>query len=112
MFSWCQSCQDQAVGSTALTTLNAGGGTLSAVKYTNILTKYDEVVTPYTNGKLSGSNVTNITVQDGCALDLGEHLAISYDQRALWYVRKALGTSWPARSLFAPCTVVTPLIGG
>jgi triacylglycerol esterase/lipase EstA (alpha/beta hydrolase family) len=112
VFSWCQSCQDQVVGSSALTTLNAGGGTSAGVKYTNIITKYDEVVTPYTNGKLSGSNVTNITVQDGCPIDLGDHLAISYDQRALWYVRDALGTPWTVKGLWAPCTVVTPLVGG
>ena len=109
VYSWCPACQDQVVGSSALTTLNAGGGTSASVKYTNIVTKYDEVVTPYTNGFLSGSNVTNITVQDGCALDLGEHLAISYDRRALWYVLKALD---PGYSASKPCTIVTPLVGG
>jgi triacylglycerol esterase/lipase EstA (alpha/beta hydrolase family) len=112
VYSWCQSCQDQVVGSAALTTLNAGGGTSPGVSYTNIITQYDEVVTPYTNGKLSGSNVKNITVQDGCPIDLGEHLAISYDQRALWYVRDALGTPWYVKGLWAPCTPVVPLIGG
>lgn len=110
VFSWCKSCADQVVGSPVLQTLNAGGGTSPGVKYTNIVTKYDEVVTPYTNGFLSGSNVTNITVQDGCPIDLGEHLAISYDQRALWYVAQALGANqW---SWTKPCTVVTPLVGG
>lgn len=109
VFSWCQSCQDQIVGSPALTTLNAGGGTSPGVKYTNIVTKHDEVVTPYTNGFLSGSNVTNITVQDGCPIDLGEHLVISYDRRALWYVVKAL---YPSYSAWKPCTPVVPLVGG
>jgi triacylglycerol esterase/lipase EstA (alpha/beta hydrolase family) len=112
VFSTCPSCQDQVVGSAKLTTLNAGGGTSPGVKYTNILTKNDEVVTPYTNGKLSGSNVTNITVQDGCGIDGSEHLAISYDQRALWYMRDALGTSWLVKGLFPPCTLVTPGVGG
>lgn len=112
VYSWCESCKDQVVGSAALTTLNANGGTSAGVKYTNILTNQDEVVTPYTNGKLSGSNVTNITVQDGCPIDMGEHLAISYDQRALWYARKALGSPWTQIGLFAPCTVVVPLVGG
>lgn len=110
VFSWCTSCQEQIVGSTMLNTLNAGGGTSPGVKYTNIVTKYDEVTTPYTNGFLSGSNVTNITVQDGCPIDLGEHLAISYDQRALWYTAQALGAGqW---SWTKPCTVVTPFVGG
>lgn len=112
VYSWCAACQDQVVGSPALTTLNAGGGTSPGVTYTNIVTKYDEVVTPYTNGFLSGSNVTNITVQDGCPIDLGEHLAISYDRRALYYVRKALGSPWWQTGLWAPCTAVVPLVGG
>lgn len=112
VFSWCASCKDQVVGSAALTQLNAGGGTSSSVSYVNILTKYDEVVTPYTNGKLTGSNVTNITVQDGCPVDAGEHLAISYDQRAIWYVRNALGSPWWQAGFFPPCTVVVPLVGG
>ncbi|MBI2691151.1 MAG: alpha/beta fold hydrolase [Solirubrobacterales bacterium] len=112
VYSWCASCQDQVVGSAALTQLNAGGGTSPAVKYTNIVTKYDEVVTPYTNGYLSGPNVTNIEVQDGCAIDLSEHLSISYDQRAIWYVREALGTPWYVRVPWPPCTAVTPLVGG
>lgn len=112
VFSWCESCKDQIIGSTMLNTLNAGGGTNAAVKYTNIATKYDEVVTPYENAFLSGSNVKNITVQDGCAIDLGEHLAISYDRRALWHVRKALGSPWWQTGLIAPCTAVVPLVGG
>jgi triacylglycerol esterase/lipase EstA (alpha/beta hydrolase family) len=112
VYSWCASCKDQVAGSAALSQLNAGGGTSAAVKYVNIITKYDEVVTPYTNGQLSGSNVKNITVQDGCEIDLGEHLAISYDQRALWYVRDALGTPWYVKGVWAPCTAVTPLVGG
>lgn len=112
VYSWCGACEDQVAGSAALTELNAGGGTSPGVKYVNILTKYDEVVTPYTNGRLSGSNVKNITVQDGCILDFSEHLAISYDRRALWHVRDALGTSWLKKGLWAPCLPVIPLIGG
>lgn len=112
VYSWCASCADQVTGSAALTQLNAGGGTSAAVKYTNIITKYDEVVTPYTNGQLSGSNVKNITVQDGCPIDLGEHIAIAYDQRALWYVRDALGSPWWQKGFWAPCTAVIPLVGG
>jgi triacylglycerol esterase/lipase EstA (alpha/beta hydrolase family) len=111
VFSWCGACKDQIIGSAALTQLNAGGGTSPSVKYTNIITKYDEITTPYTNGQLSGSNVSNITVQDGCFIDLSEHLAISYDRRAIWYVRQALGSS-SSQLGSKPCTVVTPLVGG
>ncbi len=111
VFSWCESCKDQVVGSAALTTLNAGGGTSPSVSYTNIVTKTDEVVTPYTNGFLSGSNVTNITLQDGCFLPQGEHLAISYNRRALWYTRKALGST-SSQIGWKPCTWVTDFVGG
>lgn len=109
VFSWCKSCADQIVGSALMKKLNAGGGTSPAVTYTNIATKYDEISTPYTTAFLSGSNVTNITLQDGCSKDLSEHLAISYSQRALWYVKKALN---PNTSGSAPCTQSLPLIGG
>lgn len=105
----CPSCTDQIAGSAFLTALNAGGDTVPGVKYTVITTKYDEVVTPYTSAFLSGSGVTNITVQKGCFLDASEHLAISYDRRALIYVLNALDPSHP-RSV--PCVLVIPLIGG
>jgi triacylglycerol esterase/lipase EstA (alpha/beta hydrolase family) len=109
VYSWCKSCQDQVAGSSLIASVNAGGGTSPNVQYTNIATKYDEVSTPYTTAFLAGSNVTNITVQDGCSSDYSEHLAIAYDQRALWFVRKALD---PTLAGNAPCTKVWPLIGG
>lgn len=112
VYATCPACEDQVVGSEMLTTLNAGGGTSPGVRYTNILTKYDQVVTPYTNGRLSGTNVKNITVQDGCEIDRGEHLAISYDRRAIWYVRRALGTPSAVRGERAPCVPVVPGVGG
>lgn len=109
VYSWCKSCQDQVAGSSFLENFNSGGGRAPGVTYTNIATKYDEIVTPYTSAFLTGSNVTNITVQDGCSKDYSEHLAIAYDQRALWYVRKALN---PGLAGTAPCVSVTPLVGG
>jgi hypothetical protein len=89
--------------------LNAAGDTVPGVKYTVIATKYDEVVTPYRSAFLSGPNVTNITVQNGCLLDGSEHLALSYDRRALGYVLNALD---PAHARPAPCALVLPLVGG
>lgn len=109
VFSWCKSCADQITGSAFINSVNAGGGTSPGVTYTNIATKYDEISTPYTTAFLTGSNVTNITVQDGCSKDKGEHLAISYDRRALWFVRKALD---PSLTGTAPCVDVKPFIGG
>jgi triacylglycerol esterase/lipase EstA (alpha/beta hydrolase family) len=105
----CPACGDQTVGSAFLQQLNAGGDTVPGVRYTVITTKYDEVVTPYSSAFLSGSNVTNITVQDGCSIDLAEHLAISYDRRALAYVLNALD---PAHPVPVPCVPVLPVVGG
>jgi triacylglycerol esterase/lipase EstA (alpha/beta hydrolase family) len=105
----CPACSDQTVGSPFLQQLNAGGDTVPGVRYTVITTKYDEVVTPYSSAFLDGPRVTNITVQDGCPIDLGEHLAISYDRRALAYVLNALD---PAHPVPVPCVPVAPVEGG
>jgi triacylglycerol esterase/lipase EstA (alpha/beta hydrolase family) len=105
----CPACTDQLVGSPFLQQLNSGGDTAAGVSYTVIATRYDEVVTPYRSAFLTGPGVTNITVQDGCPIDLGEHLAISYDRRALAYVLNALD---PTDRVAVPCVPVVPLVGG
>jgi len=48
--------------------------TSAAVRYVVIETEHDEVVTQYTNAFLSGSNVTNITVQSQCPGDPVAHI--------------------------------------
>ena len=76
---------DQVAGSPFITRLNAGGDTVPGVRYTVIATQYDEVVTPYRSGFLSGPNVTNIVIQDKCALDLSEHVAIGTVDRVTFH---------------------------
>lgn len=83
--------------------------TVSGVKYTVISSKYDEVVTPYTSQFLSGSNVTNIKIQDKCWLDYTDHVAIAFDHVALREVLNALD---PAHKKGTLCTPVLPLVGG
>lgn len=74
-----------------LTKLNEGGDTVPGVKYTVLATKYDEVVTPYRSQFLSGSGVHNVLLQDLCALDLSEHVAIGlFDRIAFHEVANAL----------------------
>lgn len=105
----CASCVDQEVGSPFLTALNAGGETVPGVRYTVITTKDDEVVTPYTNAFLpAGPDVTDITVQNQCALDQSDHLEIAYDPVALADVLNALD---PAHPQPVPCEVVLPVTG-
>jgi triacylglycerol lipase len=62
-----------------------------------VVTRYDEVVTPYTSGFLTpGPRSTNVVVQESCALDTAEHLGIVYDGVALRWVVNALGREGPA----------------
>ena len=107
--SLCSACTEQQVGSSFLTHLNAGGDTVAGVRYTVIATKYDEVVTPYSSQFLAGSSVTNITLQNQCALDFADHLAVIYDPVALNDVLNALD---PAHQIPVGCTLVLPVLGG
>jgi triacylglycerol esterase/lipase EstA (alpha/beta hydrolase family) len=107
--SHCAACVEQQSGSAFLSHLNSGGDTAPGVSYTVIESRYDEVVTPYTSAFLSGPNVTNITLQDQCQLDLGEHLSMPYDHIADGDVLNALDPSHPQPP---PCSPVLPVIGG
>ncbi|WP_405733086.1 alpha/beta fold hydrolase [Streptomyces sp. NBC_01537] len=102
-----QGLQDQIAGSAFLSKLNAGGDTVPGVKYTVIVTKYDEIVTPYASGYLTGSNVTNLLLQDSCSLDLSEHATIGLtDVIAFHLAANALD---PAHA--TPATCLTALTG-
>ena len=99
----CVACGEQAAGSPFLQNLNAGDETPGNVSYTQIVTRYDEVVVPYTSGYLApGATTTNITLQDRCPLDLSEHLAVPYDRVALQWVKNALARPGPADPAFRP----------
>lgn len=106
----CGSCLEFGKGSPFLTALNAGGGpTVPGVEYTNIATKYDELVQPYTSGFVTAPNVTNITVQQHCATDFSDHVALAFDKVAAAYVLNALD---PAHPRPVPCALVLPGLGG
>ncbi|KAH7060136.1 secreted lipase [Linnemannia elongata] len=74
----CKSCFQFLQGSDFLNNLNAGGDTVPGVQYQFIASKYDEVVTPYTNGFLRDNNpaVKNIVLQDLCSLDTSSEHAL------------------------------------
>ncbi len=54
----------QTVGSEFQQEVYGNGDTRPGVMYTTIATRYDEIVTPYTQQALDGPNVTNIVIQD------------------------------------------------
>ncbi|MGH2906546.1 MAG: esterase/lipase family protein [Solirubrobacterales bacterium] len=100
---------DQKFDSPYIQTLNSVPDTVPGVKYTVIATKYDSVVTPYRSAFLAGPNVTNITIQDKCALDFSEHIGLAWDHVALREVLNALD---PTHARSTVCTPVPPLVGG
>jgi triacylglycerol esterase/lipase EstA (alpha/beta hydrolase family) len=106
----CPACQEQEAGSPFITSLNAGGETNPNIQYTVIESRNDEVVTPYTSAFLTpGPNVTNITLQDQCVLDQGEHLSMPYDHITDTDVLNALDPTHPFPTV---CTPIAPVSGG
>jgi triacylglycerol esterase/lipase EstA (alpha/beta hydrolase family) len=109
-----QAAADQVVDSDVVKNLAKGGDTEPGVNYTVIGTKYDEVVTPYQTTFLkAGPNATvkNITLQDGCPIDLSDHLAISVSERAIGIMKNALDPQgFPGWRI--PCAFNAPVTGG
>ncbi len=85
---------------------SGGGPAVPGITYTNIVTRYDELVVPYTSGIEPG--MTNLVVQDYCALDLSEHFQIVADPVAAALVLNALD---PAHPRSVPCRLVLPFLG-
>jgi triacylglycerol esterase/lipase EstA (alpha/beta hydrolase family) len=81
----------------------SGEPVVSGVRYVVIETDHDEVVTPYTHAFLTGSNVTNITIQNQCPKDPVGHIGMFEDSPALQNVLNQLSAS-PNPSFAATCT--------
>ncbi len=86
--------------------IRKGGVAVKGVRYVNIMTKYDELVRPYTSGSEKG--MINIVVQDTCKLDYAEHFEIAADRNAAVHVLNALDPKNP-RPL--TCRLVLPFVG-
>jgi pimeloyl-ACP methyl ester carboxylesterase len=105
----CGSCQEFLRGSAFLRHLYADGHyAVPGVTYTTIMTRYDELVTPYTSGRLAARNATNIVVQDQCPLDFADHIAMAFDPTVGQDILNALD---PAHPRPVPCRLVLPGIG-
>ncbi|MFE3101192.1 esterase/lipase family protein [Nocardia tengchongensis] len=87
---------EQVTGSKFYTTLDAAGDTVAGVHYTSVATTHDEISTPYDATFLTagpGATVTNVTLQDGCPIDLSDHLSMMYSKRAVSIALRALDPS-------------------
>jgi len=102
----CAACSEMGADSEFMQKMRAGGVAVKGITYTNIVTRYDELVSPYTSGIEPG--MRNITLQDGCATDYTEHFEIAADPVAAGYVLNALD---PAHPRPVPCIVVLPFEG-
>jgi pimeloyl-ACP methyl ester carboxylesterase len=99
---------EQVAGTALAKEVYADGDTRPGPTYTTIVSKDDEVATPYTNQFLVGPNVTNILLQDGCPLDRSDHLSTGFSERTWRYVVNALA---PAEAKPVPCIPVYPYTG-
>ncbi len=94
-----------SAGSAFLTDLNKDGDTERGVFYTTIATIYDEIVTPYTSQALAGNakQVTNVVIQDHCALNPIEHDQAPNDRVVQQFVLAALSVkNGPLSASFSP----------
>lgn len=73
----CGSCPQFLKGSRMQRRLAAGGAAVPGVEYTTVMTRYDELVVPYTSGFLAGQR--NFVLQDLCPGNLAEHAAVAAD---------------------------------
>ncbi len=101
----CGSCPEFVKGSRYLADVDRAGRALPGIEYTNVMTKHDELVVPYTSGNLDAPGVRNIVLQDVCAKDNSEHAAVAYDPMAAQIM---LNTLDPARARPVPCVDMSP----
>lgn len=104
----CVACGEFAPGSGFMAKIRAGGVVATpGVRYTNITSKYDELVSPYTSGLQAG--MKNYILQSVCPLDFTEHFEIAADRNATQIV---LNTLDPAHAQPVSCSLVLPFVGG
>ncbi len=107
---YCGACFQMSTGADFIERMRARprGLFVDEVRYVNIVTRYDELIAPYTSGLGEGPNVTNVVVQDECEEDLSEHLSVAASPRAQRYVLNALD---PDDAVPVGCEFVAPIFG-
>lgn len=82
-------CQQMTIGSSFLSTLNAGDDTPGSVAYTSLYTWNDEIVVPPTTAIIDGG-ATNASIQQFCWLRVVGHLGLILDGTVYSLVQSAL----------------------
>ncbi|MGW5440994.1 esterase/lipase family protein [Nocardia asteroides] len=103
----CGPCQF-TYGSPYLRELDPDPAAAPDVDFTTIVTRYDQIATPYETGMLTGANVRNVVVQDLCAQDYTEHYELTADPVAIGVVIAALTDQ---DIVPASCRPVLPFLG-
>lgn len=105
---YCVACGQFAPGSDFMRQIRRGGVVATpGVRYVNIVTRYDELVVPYTSGIQQG--MTNIVLQDRCPQDFSEHFQMAADRNATQLVLNHLD---PAHAQPVRCYLQLPFVGG
>jgi triacylglycerol esterase/lipase EstA (alpha/beta hydrolase family) len=105
----CPECGQEQYGGPFMQLVNSGGSPyVSGIVYTNIMTRYDGIVEPWTDGLVAGPATTNVVLQDTCAVDRSDHLSIVASPRSVAIV---LGALDPVHAPPVPCVPVAPVLG-
>ncbi len=91
----CASCPQFLRGSEYMNTLNRDGEAIDGIRHTNIMTATDELVVPYTSGRMNDGG-RNIVLQEVCPTDLASEArgAVAFDPVVAQLILNALA---PAR---------------
>ena len=103
----CAACGQMDAGSAFIAQMRDGGVAVPGVNYVNIMTKYDELVRPYTSGIEDGHDEHR--PPGPLQLDKSEHFEIAADRNATIHVLNALD---PAHPRPLGCVLVLPFVGG
>ncbi|MEV7099270.1 lipase [Amycolatopsis sp. NPDC051045] len=91
----CGACTEYLAPSAFLDDLARGGVHVPGPSYTSIVSRHDEVVTPYTSGILGEPGTTDIVLQDFCAADAAGHLSQAIDPNVTGLILHALDPAYP-----------------
>lgn len=93
----CGSCTEYLAPTAFLDDLARGGVHVAGPAYTSIVSRYDEVVTPYTSGILNEPGATDIVLQDFCRTDVSGHLGQAVDPNVTGLILHALDSRYQPR---------------